>query len=247
MEDFRDGKVSYLLATDLASRGLDIKGVDTVINYEAPQSLEIYLHRVGRTARAGRKGTALTLAAEPDRKVVKAAVKAGKSQGAKIISRVIEASEADKLQDQIDDMDDEIDEILKEEQEEKHLAHVEMQVKKGENLMEYEAEIKARPRRTWFESEHDKKKSKQAGDEELNGMREAMKKKTGKLSNKDKKRLDNKALRKEGGEWRKSKTSEADMKARAKDKAKSKTKTKGGEKKVPNKGKPKARMGGKRR
>ncbi|KAH8738137.1 P-loop containing nucleoside triphosphate hydrolase protein [Ilyonectria robusta] len=245
VEDFRDGKVSYLLATDLASRGLDIKGVDTVINYEAPQSLEIYLHRVGRTARAGRKGTALTLAAEPDRKVVKAAVKAGKGQGAKIISRVIEASEADKLQDQIDDMDDEIEEILKEEQEEKHLAHVEMQVKKGENLMEHEAEIKARPRRTWFESEHDKKKSKQAGDEELNGMREAMKKKTGKLSNKDKKRLDNKALRKEGGEWRKGKTSEADMKARAKDKAKSKTK--GGEKKVPNKGKPKARMGGKRR
>jgi ATP-dependent RNA helicase DDX27 len=73
MEAFRDGKVSFLLATDLASRGLDIKGVDTVINYEAPQSHEIYLHRVGRTARAGRTGRACTLAAEPDRKVVKAA------------------------------------------------------------------------------------------------------------------------------------------------------------------------------
>lgn len=226
--------------------------MDTVINYEAPQSLEIYVHRVGRTARAGRKGTALTLAAEPDRKVVKAAVKAGKAQGAKIISRVIDGGEVDKLQSQIDEMDDEIDEIMQEEKEERQLAHAEMQVKKGENMIQHEAEIKSRPKRTWFETEHEKKKSSQAGKDELNGMREAMKKKTGKLSNKDKKRLDAKALRAEGGEWRKGKTSEADNKARAQE-AKAKAKAKAakaagrGPKKVPNKGKPRAKMGGKRK
>ena len=56
LEQFRKQEVDFLLATDVASRGLDIKGVDTVINYEAPASYEIYLHRVGRTARVGRSG-----------------------------------------------------------------------------------------------------------------------------------------------------------------------------------------------
>jgi len=203
VEAFRDGKASFLLATDLASRGLDIKNVDTVINYEAPQSHEIYLHRVGRTARAGRQGRACTLAAEPDRKVVKAAVKSGRTQGAKIVSRVVEAAEADKWAAKVDNMQDEIEEILVEEKEDKQLAQAEMEVRRGENIIVHEDEIKGRPRRTWFESEQEKRAAKKAGRAELNGAESVIKKKGGKLSNKDKKKLDDRDTRLEGKVWKK--------------------------------------------
>ena len=61
MEQFRSGNFPILIATDVAARGIDVDDIDLVINYDIPQDNEYYIHRVGRTGRAGRKGVAITL------------------------------------------------------------------------------------------------------------------------------------------------------------------------------------------
>jgi superfamily II DNA/RNA helicase len=60
LESFKRDEISILLATDVASRGLDIDNVTHVINYELPESYEDYIHRIGRTGRANKRGNALT-------------------------------------------------------------------------------------------------------------------------------------------------------------------------------------------
>jgi ATP-dependent RNA helicase DeaD len=60
MAKFRAGTIDVLVATDVASRGIDVEDVDLVINYDVPQDIEYYIHRIGRTARAGRTGRAIT-------------------------------------------------------------------------------------------------------------------------------------------------------------------------------------------
>ncbi|RAS79164.1 DEAD/DEAH box helicase [Priestia endophytica] len=66
MKQIQDLQYQYIVATDLAARGIDIQGVSHVINYEIPQDLDFYVHRVGRTARAGYDGTAITIYEQDD-------------------------------------------------------------------------------------------------------------------------------------------------------------------------------------
>jgi ATP-dependent RNA helicase RhlB len=66
IEDVKNGKTSFLVATDVAARGLDIEGLAMVVNYDLPVEAENYVHRIGRTARAGKTGKAITLASEQD-------------------------------------------------------------------------------------------------------------------------------------------------------------------------------------
>ncbi len=68
MNRFRRGQITVLVATDVAARGLDIDDVSHVVNYDLPFDPEIYVHRIGRTGRAGKKGVAITLATPRDRR-----------------------------------------------------------------------------------------------------------------------------------------------------------------------------------
>ncbi len=63
---FKSGKIAILVATDIVARGIDIDDVQTVINFEVPRDVEDYVHRIGRTARAGAEGAAITLVSDAD-------------------------------------------------------------------------------------------------------------------------------------------------------------------------------------
>ncbi|MBM3604007.1 MAG: DEAD/DEAH box helicase [Alphaproteobacteria bacterium] len=72
LESFRDGKLRLLIASDVAARGLDIPAVSHVFNYDLPSHAEDYVHRIGRTGRAGRLGTAVSIATPSDEKYLTA-------------------------------------------------------------------------------------------------------------------------------------------------------------------------------
>jgi ATP-dependent RNA helicase SrmB len=70
VERLRNGTVNVLVATDVAERGLDIDDITHVINFDMPRTADIYLHRIGRTGRAGNKGTAISLVEAHDMAVI---------------------------------------------------------------------------------------------------------------------------------------------------------------------------------
>ena len=72
LDSFKGGRSRIMVATDVAARGLDVKGIELVINYDLPDSSSDYVHRIGRTARAGKKGKAISLATPGQLKNIKA-------------------------------------------------------------------------------------------------------------------------------------------------------------------------------
>ncbi|MCB1106584.1 MAG: DEAD/DEAH box helicase [Chlamydiia bacterium] len=84
--ELRNGKINILVATDVASRGIDVQSISHVINFELPENAEDYVHRIGRTGRAGAKGTALTFVTSRDMHMMKRIEKfTGQTIGSEVI------------------------------------------------------------------------------------------------------------------------------------------------------------------
>ncbi|AKE65610.1 DEAD-box ATP-dependent RNA helicase CshA [Microcystis aeruginosa NIES-2549] len=71
VQRFREGKIKLVVATDIAARGLDVENLSHVINYDLPDNAETYIHRIGRTGRAGKTGTAISLVEPIDRRLLR--------------------------------------------------------------------------------------------------------------------------------------------------------------------------------
>ncbi|KCV68096.1 hypothetical protein H696_05348 [Fonticula alba] len=157
LEHFRDEQVDFLLATDVASRGLDISGIQTVINYSMPACFKTYLHRVGRTARAGQNGCSVTLVADAERKNLRKAIRHAADA---VRRRNVPPEMVAKYGALLAEHEDRVKAILEEEKQEKLLATAEMELTRGDNLLKHRDEILSRPAKTWFQSKSEKAAAK---------------------------------------------------------------------------------------
>ena len=156
LEDFQKGNVDFLLSTDIAGRGIDIEKVKCVINFQMPLLGERYIHRVGRTARKGYIGEAITICDDKERLLIK---KIFKKEKVNINLKPIKINNSDikDLYKKIMKIKKEIDDTLINEKTENQFEMAEKDIEKTMNIKLHQNEIQSRPKKIWYESTKDKK------------------------------------------------------------------------------------------
>mmetsp|Transcript_27393 Transcript_27393/g.57678 ORF Transcript_27393/g.57678 Transcript_27393/m.57678 type:complete len:962 (-) Transcript_27393:1336-4221(-) len=190
LEAFREGSVDVLLATDLAARGLDIPGVEAVINFDMPSQVETYVHRIGRTARAGRGGKSCTLIGEGRRYLMKEVIKDAEEKSRRagsgnkhqhddnaltsgvIRSRTIPPAVVAHFVAKINSLEQLVKDVMDAEAVARMDRIAEMEAMRAKNIIEHSDEIKNRPQKEWFASNKQKLSVKEAAAERKRLMEE---------------------------------------------------------------------------
>ncbi|ETO14390.1 DEAD/DEAH box helicase, partial [Reticulomyxa filosa] len=146
LKAFREREVDYLLCTDVAARGIDIEGVQTVINIEFPTNIKTYIHRVGRTARAGCNGHAVTLVGEQRKKLLKTLINSSSKQN-DLKLRTINPEFVYWCNEQILDMKITCKNIISEEQSEREMRISTILLNKSQNMLSHANEIFNKPKK----------------------------------------------------------------------------------------------------
>jgi len=166
LKAFQEEEADFLLATDLASRGLDLTNVETVINFHLPLNTARYIHRVGRTARMGNVGRAVTLYVPEEYSKVK---RLGKQVCTKVESKVLKRSvAADAVREwsqKVEGLTADIEAVVAEESVDREMRLADMLVERQSNMEKHKAAILSRPEKKWFQTAGERQELKEASNE----------------------------------------------------------------------------------